>query len=106
MALWKGLLGLSDWRIQVTTARYIRGAAADITYYWTLRRAVLRISEALAREGRQGFDDLEQVVVHELIHLWLAPLFERIGKDEALVNVAEQGINALAEALVRLRRQG
>lgn len=103
---WKRILGLTDWRITVSTARRIRGAAADITYYWTLRKAHIRVSEDLIRAEREGFDDLEQVVVHELIHIWLAPLFERIQADEALLNVAEQGINAIADALVSLRRTG
>jgi Zn-dependent peptidase ImmA (M78 family) len=50
-------------------------------------------------------DDMEFTVVHELIHLELAPTLSQYSRNEASRREEEHAVNHMAEALLNLQRR-
>lgn len=104
---WQKVLRLQDWGIKVRLAR-----ARDLMEYGDLgqcqwnnehkRAEILILDPNDYDPGRQIPYDMEQTLVHELLHLHFS-LF--MAKDETPEATAqEQAINAMATALVTLKR--
>ena len=53
---------------------------------------------------REMYDDIEFTVVHELIHLELAPVLNQFSRNEASRRDEEHAVNHMAEALLKLQR--
>lgn len=109
LQVWQSRLNLSDWKISVVLA-----PAADLrpetlgNVHWHLDQkiAVIRI---LAPSGyrlpvKQMLDDMEFTIVHELIHLQLAPLLSNTTRSNSSHFEEEQVADYMAGALLRLDR--
>jgi hypothetical protein len=109
-ALWQRRLELQDWQVTCqgfarVTAIEDRYHASTIRYVIKTREAIISLRDPIDRPADIWTpDDYEVFIVHELLHLHFAPLNI---DDDAPEDVAqEQAINALARALVRLKREG
>jgi hypothetical protein len=106
---WQRRLHLQDWNISVVVAR-----ATDLkpktlgNIHWdsTKKVAVLRVLDAADYDlpPAEMYDDLEFTVVHELIHLELAPVLSQFPRNEANRRDEEHAVNQMAEALLKLQR--
>jgi hypothetical protein len=108
---WARRLRLQDWRVTVRwqdwVSMSILGRSGEVQWNLQAKSAVVYILPPGQRcdgnpEMAEG--DWERTLVHELLHLhlaaWSAP-------DGSLEDAAqEQAINAIAEALVNLAREG
>ena len=106
---WQRRLNLQEWTISVVVAR-----ASDLkpktlgNIHWdsVKKTAVLRVLDPADYDlpSPEMFDDLEFTVVHELIHLELAPVLSRFERDEANRREEEHAVNQMTEALLKLQR--
>lgn len=100
---WQRRLKLTDWDVQVLICRDGKMDAEDAcgTCYWqdTKRRAVVRLLDPVDYPPDSLWpQDHEYTLVHELLHLWFAPLH---AEDGTPAGVAEElAIHRLAEALL------
>jgi hypothetical protein len=113
---WQARLRLQDWDVRVCWGRKWNLAAnrvADLTWQAHPKRALITIlrpgdmePDALEKYWPTNVDgDIENSVVHELLHLFWVPLHALMeGKYHEDVAM-EQAINALAGCLVTLKRQ-
>lgn len=100
---WRDALGLSDWVIDV---RFVRHYELDDKYGRStiniaLKCATLDIKAQMdATDGDYNFD-IEQTLVHELVHVktWFLTL-----EDGLAGHLEEQCVDTLAWSLVNLRR--
>lgn len=106
---WQRRLNLRDWNISVVVAR------ADILKPKTLgnihwdtdkKTAVIRVLDPADYEMRDAamLEDMEFTVVHELIHLELAPVLSKFPRNEANRRDEEHAVNQMADALLKLQR--
>jgi hypothetical protein len=102
---WQARLGLRDWGIEIMFDRaYNMGDdLAKIHIMEDKRRARIRMTEA------NDFDpssllpyDMEQVLIHELLHIHFWPLTRDGGSN---VTAEEQAIEAISWALITLERR-
>jgi hypothetical protein len=100
---WQQELGLSDWTIITKFARYHeleQDRAGNIEWNIERRGARIRILQP-NDEAPDGLEVLpEHVLVHELLHIH----FRHYAPDGVENTCFEQGLNAVASALVRLKR--
>jgi len=106
---WQKRLNLQDWHISVVVAR-----ASDLkpktlgNIHWDLdkKTAVIRVLDpADYRLPLPAMlDDMEFTVVHELIHLDLAPVLSDLQRNDANRREEEYAVNHMAEALLKLDR--
>jgi len=105
LAIWQQRLKLQDWKITVSMAR-----ARDMkpktlgNIHWDLETKTAAIHVLDPADYHMPFqamlDDMEFTVVHELIHLTLAPLFSTVPRNEASRRDEERTVNSLADALL------
>ena len=98
---WKPRLGLSDWeiRFEAKHPHDMRSEAQGSCYVTRSRRiAYIEVAEPQAKEH-----DVEQTVVHELLHCYF-DLQDFDAKDYAYVQ-SETGVDAIACLLVKMRRE-
>ena len=88
---WQKRLGLSDWdiKIEVVHSDALQGDQAAVLTTATLRRATVRIADVNT--------EIEQSIIHELLHIHFALIDERFTKLENLIY--EQAIEAIAWGL-------
>jgi len=110
LCLWQKRLGLKDWNISVVMSR-----AGDLkpktvgNIHWELgkKSAVIRILDPA--DYRLPFPemlkDMEFTVVHELIHLDMAPVLSELQRSDANRREEEYAVNHMVEALLKLDRQ-
>lgn len=111
LAYWQKVLRLSDWIVDVNITRERdmtrTGIAAEVE--WTLQKkmASIRILDAVDYPtGLMDTQDMEQSLVHELLHLHLAPISDHFSNDNDIYNLfEEQAIDSIADALVRVSRE-
>jgi hypothetical protein len=104
LAYWQLLLRLRDWRIDIvlTDVQDLGpGRLARVDWALIQKHATVRLLDPAADAAH---DDLEMSLVHELIHLHLAPIGVEDGTAEDMAQ--ETAIEMLAGALVELRRGG
>lgn len=99
---WSHILGLGNWTITASFAHRheMDFALADCNKRENLSQATIRI--AFPDECESEFQDWEQALVHELLHVryWNS-------KHEGIDNtIHEQAIDKTATALVTLKRAG
>ena len=107
LSFWQKRLFLGDWKISVIVAR-----AADLrpqtvgNIHWDrdARTAVIRVLDPADyhMEWQPMLRDMEFTVVHELIHLELAPVLSDLQRSEANRKAEEYTVNHLTEALLQL----
>jgi hypothetical protein len=105
---WQEQLGLMDWRLHVTLEHDadMNDRAGEVDWTLTLKQATIRlIHPDTIRKSLVFPYDLEQTLVHELLHLHAAPFdtFKQGGLKNAALEVM---IDKTATALVELKRAG
>lgn len=111
LAYWQKVLRLSDWVISAKITRerdFSRGGrAGEIEWVIHNKTAAVRMLDSVDYpEGLIEDQDMEQTLVHELLHLHLAPIRYNYGNNEDVYEIfEEQAIDSIATALVRVSRE-
>jgi hypothetical protein len=105
-AQWQKRLRVQDWDVRVRVKRRhqmeLESKRAGCNYSLKLKEALIEIQSPLDYQPSVWPNDMEQSLVHELLHLHFA-LFS--ADDETPEGVAqEQAIDLIASALVSLAR--
>lgn len=107
--MWRSRLGLQDWDISVLVSRASGLKPNSLgNIHWDLEKktAVIRVLDPA--DYRLPFDamlrDIEFTVVHELIHLEIAPVLSDLQRTDANRLEEEHTVNHLADALLTLDR--
>jgi hypothetical protein len=106
---WQKRLNLRDWNISVVVARASElkpKTLGNIHWDTTKKTAILRVLDPADYElpPAEMFDDMEFTVVHELIHLELAPVLSQFPRNEANRREEEHAVNQMAAAFLQLQR--
>lgn len=121
---WQERLRLKDWVVDVVVRKPQKKEnsflTADVVYEPATRIARIRLyvdpsikSEPATSDAQEVYVllqqanifELERVILHELLHIMLAPLLPDVGtRSDAESLLLEQVINTLATALVELRK--
>lgn len=103
-AKWQKILRLQDWEVDINFYRSRDftnpDALGECTFNINARSAVIKILDPIDYEGEY---DIEWTVVHELLHLHFAQ-WTATNNYECPVS-AEQGIDAIAQALTKLEKK-
>ncbi len=107
---WQKRLRLQDWDVHIAFTRE-RDMAVDnsrgaIRWNVSLKEAWLHILDPIDYPPDQVPQDIEQTIIHELLHLHLVMVAEMAAENEIIQITTEQAIVCIAEALVRLKREG
>lgn len=104
---WQSLLRLRDWRLDVSYVPNL--AAPDGTPCYGLcspfvdaKEARINIRDPQSTDGVPAFD-VEETLVHELLHLHFAPLAENTASGVA---AEEQAVWAITEAISKVKDSG
>ncbi len=105
LGLWKGQLGLEKWNVTIVLTK-----RADLKpktlggIHWDKGKhtAVIQVMHPSDYKMTRAdmLNDMEETVVHELIHLKLSSL----NRSEAARSSEEEAVNGIAGALLRLER--
>lgn len=108
---WQKVLKLRDWNIKafVTTTKDMPTNEHAGTVAWDLQCkaatiCVLDLDEISKDTISEG--DMEETLVHELLHLHLAYINETYNNSKSYEVAEEQAINSITKALVQLHRKG
>lgn len=106
---WQNQLNLQDWKISVLVVRTTDLKPKTLgNIHWDLEKksAVIRVLDPAdyTLPFHEMLDDMEFTVVHELIHLQLAPVLNQVSRNEASRRDEEHAVNHMAEALLKLQR--
>lgn len=100
---WQKRLRLQDWDVEARYVKYYEmkseHADGECDYVFSRKSACINI---LCAEDCPEPIDVEETLVHELLHLHFAEWTER--HDECPVS-GEQALDAIASALVRLKKE-
>lgn len=105
---WQRVLGLQDWRIKLfpnCRPEEMGDPEADgfVDYQESTKTARIDLLDPTFYGNRAVEYDVEETLLHELLHLKLSLLFEG---DKLLERVAHQWVDDFARALVWARRAG
>jgi hypothetical protein len=105
LAVWQKRLRLDDWNISVTLARASELKPKTLgNVHWNSDKkiAVIHVLDPAdyAMPYREMLDDMEFTVVHELVHLTLAPPLSGIQRNEANRRDEEHAVNHITGALL------
>lgn len=102
-AEWQKILRLQDWNVEVRMSRMSemsdRDNLAECEYNQAKHSAIIRIIEPADYKDPIP-QDIEFLLVHELLHLHIAPFYD----DEKIIEI-ERAINLIASGLVGLLRK-
>jgi hypothetical protein len=106
---WQRRLKLQDWDISIVIARATELKPRTLgNIHWDNHKktATIRVLDPADYElpPAQMYADIEFTVVHELIHLELAPVLSEFSRNEANRRDEEHAVNQMAEALLQLQR--
>jgi hypothetical protein len=110
-AEWQQRLKLQSWNIVCKFARHNEidnEKLANVTYRLATEEAVVRVLDQDDYQRIYGEDfpqAIEKSIVHELLHLVLAPLEPEGGVYGTQEVVREQIVNRLSDTLVALKRE-
>ena len=104
---WQKRLRLQDWGIFVKTARLAEmqcGGQGECEWVLKRKEATIVLVDPIDYPLELVDQDMEETLVHELLHLHFVILQPKDGtaEDTAL----EQAIVCISEALVKLKREG
>lgn len=107
---WQKRLNLEDWDISVLVSRSTELKPKTLgNIHWDLdkKTAVIRILDPADYKlpFKAMLQDMEFTVVHELIHLDLAPVLTDLQRSEANRREEEHAVNHVADALLKLERE-
>lgn len=99
MKYWQKQLRLQDWDIDIKKAKpkrlKIKGAAGQVEYSVDLKVATILISDEL-KDKRE----IEHTIIHELLHLHLAPI-SQFCEGDCYETYEEQAIESITKALLQ-----
>jgi hypothetical protein len=107
--VWQKRLNLEDWKISVTLARSSELRPKTLgNIHWDLdkKTATIRVLDPADYKLplKEMLHDMEFTVVHELIHLELAPVLSDVQRNDANRREEEHAVNHMADALLKLDR--
>lgn len=102
---WQKVMSLQDWTVHIEIVRYLgEVTSGNCSYHTNKKQAVIKLVEP---EGYPADhftpQDMELDLVHELAHLYFAPL--KTAPDSPEEVAEEQAVHHLSTALVALKRQ-
>ena len=108
--VWQKRLNLQDWNVSVVVAPASELKPKTLgNVHWELdkKTAIIRVLDPA--DYRLPFSemlqDMEFTVVHELIHLELAPVLSDLHRSDANRRDEEHAVNHVADALLNLGRR-
>jgi len=109
LSVWQQRLSLQDWNISVVMARASELKPKTLgNIHWDLpkKTAVIRVLDPADYHmaDKEMLQDMEFTVVHELIHLELAPVLSDLQRSDANRREEEHSVNHMADALLKLDR--
>lgn len=109
LSVWQKRLKLQDWNISLVVSR-----ATDLkpktlgNIHWDTEKKTATLRVLDPADYKLPFDemlqDVEFTVVHELIHLELAPVLSPLQRNDANRRSEEHAVNDMADALLKLDR--
>ena len=107
---WQKRLNLKEWNITLLVARASELKPKTLgNVHWDMdkKTAIIRILDPADYKlpFKAMLDDMEFTVVHELIHLDIAPVLTDLKRNEANRREEEYSVNRVTEALLGLDRQ-
>lgn len=104
---WQKQLHLQDWDITPRIERRhnmdVDNVTGTCTYNLNAKKARIQILDPIDYNEDEFSKDLEQTLVHELLHLHFSG-WTLISENSECPWHAEQGIDAIAQALVNINR--
>jgi hypothetical protein len=109
LALWQQRLNLQDWTITIVMARASELKPKTLgNVHWDLpkKTATIHVLDPADYhlQDKEMLQDMEFTVVHELIHLELAPVLSDLQRSDANRREEEHSVNHMADALLKLDR--
>ena len=109
LSVWQKRLNLQDWDISVVVSRadgLKPKTVGNIHWDRDKKTATIRILDPADYELPLSamLQDIEFTVVHELIHLEMAPILSDLRRTDANRMEEEHAVNQMAEALLQLDR--
>jgi hypothetical protein len=106
---WQKRLGLQDWNVVLEVVRSTElkpKTLGNIHWDTDKKSAVIRVLDPADYKmaQREMLEDIEFTVVHELIHLEMAPVLSHFTRSDADRREEEGAVNHMAEALLHLDR--
>ena len=112
LAYWQERLRLQDWIIEVNIRRG-RDMRVDCSasVNWGLgekKASISILDQTDLPEDVMGVREMEHDLVHELLHLHLAPIHDHFGDQHGdfYMTFEEQAIESIADGLIVLERKG
>jgi len=107
---WQKRLNLEDWKISVQVARASELKARTLgNIHWDTDKKTATIHVLDPADYKLPFPDIladiEFTVVHELIHLELAPVLAPLQRNDANRREEEHAVNHMTDALLQLERR-
>ena len=109
LEVWQKRLKLQGWDISVVVARACDlrpKTAGNVHWYPEKKSAVIRVLDPADYKlpFAAVLEDIEFTVVHELVHLEMAPVLSDLHRTEANRAEEEHAVNQMTEALLKLDR--
>src|SRR5690625_2812996 len=107
---WQSKLRLNDWKInaQITRDKDMsqRDRLGEVEYNIYKKEAFIRILDPVDYDD-YGKQDMENTLVHELLHIHFSGICYHFGKNDDVYNVLEeQAIESITSGLISLERKG
>ena len=107
--MWQKRLGLQDWNVSLEVVRATElkpKTLGNIHWDTDKKTATLRVLDPAdyTLPLHEMLDDMEFTVVHELIHLDIAPVLSHFTRSDADRREEEHAVNHMADALLHLDR--
>ena len=107
--MWQKRLNLQDWHVTVVMSRATELKPKTLgNIHWDIdkKTAVIRVLDPADYKlpYQEMLQDMEFTVVHELIHLELAPVLSDLQRSDANRREEEHSVNHMADALLKLDR--
>ena len=109
LSVWQKRLNLQDWDValEVVRSTELRPRTLGNIHWDTEKKtAVIRVLDPADYHlpFPEMLDDIEFTVVHELIHLEIAPVLSHFTRSDADRSEEEYAVNHMADALLHLDR--
>ena len=107
--MWQKRLGLQDWNVSLEVVRSTELKPKTLgNIHWDTEKktATIRVLDPADYKMplHDMLDDIEFTVVHELIHLEIAPVLSHFTRSDADRHEEEHAVNHMADALLHLDR--
>lgn len=107
---WQERLRLQDWIIEVRIVRareMSRDCAAQVNWTLSKKMATIQILDQVDYPPDcMGSRDMENDLVHELLHLHLAPINDHFGEGSPVYSTfEEQAIESITSGLINAERE-